>query len=330
MINTIYIEENVRQHTRTLNICNRFPQARKIICKRYGEVFNPKAQNFRLQKQNPALILAEKYKNFTLQAPAAYGIGAGRNYYFSHMLNCLYDCRYCFLQGMYQSANYVLFVNFEDYQQDILEICNASPDQAIHFFSGYDCDSLALEPVTRFAEHFLPFFSNISNAWLELRTKSTQIRSLLNIQVVPRCIVAFSLSPDEIARKVEDKAPSLIRRLDAMCKLQAHGWQLGLRFDPLIYQTGYKEQYKKLFEQVFSRIKVESVHSVSLGVFRLPEKYFKKIHKLYPEEKLFASPLHSNQKMVSYKTELEQEMMQYCSELLLSYIPESKFFPCRL
>jgi len=330
MIHTLYIEENVRQHPRTLLICDRFPKAKIIICERYGEVFNPKAQNFRLQKQAPALILAEKYKSFALPAPPNYGIGSDHNYYFSHMLNCLYDCRYCFLQGMYQSANYVLFVNFEDYQQHIRQICNASPDKDIHFFSGYDCDSLALEPVTGFAEHFLPFFADIPNAWLELRTKSTQIRSLLKRPADPRTIVAFSLSPDEIASKVEDKAPNLARRLDALCKLQDQGWLIGLRFDPLLYQTGYQQQYKKLFEQVFSRIKPESLHSVSLGVFRLPEKYFKKIHKLYPEETLFASPLETKQKMTSYKTELEQQMLEYCTEQLLNYIPESKFFPCSL
>ncbi len=330
MIDTIYIEENIRQHPRTLSLCERFPQARKIICERYGEVFNPKAQNFRLQKQSPALILAEKYKNFALPAPPNYGIGAEKNYYFSHMLNCLYDCRYCFLQGMFQSANYVLFVNYEDFQADIRQISKANPKEEIHFFSGYDCDSLALEPVTGFAEDFLPFFAEIPNAWLELRTKSTQIRSLLSKEAFPRCIVAFSLSPDEIAQKVEDKAPSLLRRLDAMCKLQEQGWPLGLRFDPLIYQTGYQQQYKNLFEQVFSRIKIDALHSVSLGVFRLPEKYFKRIHKLYPEEKLFAGPLETKQKMTSYKAELELEMMQYCSELLLSYIPKAKFFPCTL
>lgn len=330
MINTIYIEENVRHHPRTIKICNRFPQAKKILCERYGEVFNPKAQNFRLQKQNPALILAEKYKNFALPAPAGYGIGAKKNYYFSHMLNCLYDCRYCFLQGMYQSANYLMFVNFESYQQEIQNICKQTPNEAIHFFSGYDCDSLALEPVTGFAEDFLPFFAKQANAWLELRTKSTQIRSLLNREAMPRCIVAFSLSPDEIARKVEDKAPSLKRRLDAMGKLQEQGWQLGLRFDPLIYQTGYEQQYKNLFKQVFSKIQPESIHSVSLGVFRLPEKYFKKIHKLYPEEKLFSSPLVTTNKMTSYKADLEKQMMSYCSELLLTYIPPAKFFPCTL
>ncbi len=330
MVHTLFIEENIRQHPRTLAIIDRFPKARKIICERYGEVFNPKAQNFRLQKQDPALILAEKYKHFALPAPPGYNIGAKNNYYFSHMLNCLYDCRYCFLQGMFQSANYVLFVNFEDYQQEIKQICHASPNEDIHFFSGYDCDSLAFEPVTGFAEHFLPFFANISNAWLEIRTKSTQIRNLLKTAPNPRTIIAFSLSPDEIATKVEDKAPSLARRLDALCKLQKQGWQIGLRFDPLIYQTGYQEQYKCLFEQVFSRIKMDSLHSVSLGVFRLPEKYFKKIHSLYPEEPLFASPLETKQKITSYKSELEQEMLQYCTEQLLSYIPDSKFFPCTL
>ena len=123
MIETIYIEECVQHHPRVLGIKARFPDARTIICERFGEVFNPKAQNFRLQKQKPALILAEKYQNFVLETPKGYGIGAERNYYFSHMLNCLYDCRYCFLQGMYQSANYVLFVNYEDFQAEIRQIC---------------------------------------------------------------------------------------------------------------------------------------------------------------------------------------------------------------
>jgi spore photoproduct lyase len=328
MIETIYIEESILRHPRVRNIVDKFPQARKITCMRYGEVFNPKAQNFRLQKQQPALILAEKYKNFALPAPAGYGIGSAKNYYFSHMLNCLYDCRYCFLQGMYQSANYVLFVNYEDFQHNIRRLCDESPNEEIHFFSGYDCDSLALEPVTGFAEQFLPFFAMLPNAWLELRTKSTQVRSLLNREPIPRCIVAFSLSPDAIADKVEAKAPSLQRRLDALVKLQQQGWQIGLRFDPLIYQSGYQQQYRELFEQVFSRIDLNRLHSVSLGVFRLPDNFFKKVHRLYPEEKLFAGPLVGGQGMVSYKPELEREMISYCAEQILQFIPAAKFFPC--
>lgn len=69
MIETIYIEENILRHPRVIAIVARFPQARTITCGRYSEVFNPKAQNFRLQKLKPALILSEKYKNFALEAP---------------------------------------------------------------------------------------------------------------------------------------------------------------------------------------------------------------------------------------------------------------------
>lgn len=330
MIDTLYVETAVKSHPRTQALCQRFPQARVIECERFGQVFNPKAQNFRLQKQRPALILAEKYQKFVLPAPSGYGIGGQHNYYFSHMLNCLYDCRYCFLQGMYQSANYVLFVNFEDFQQQIREVCAQHPDVPVYFFSGYDCDSLAFEPATGFAESFLPLFAEVPNAWLELRTKSTQIRSLLHREVVERCVVAFSLTPDAIAGKVEAKAPTIAKRLEAAVKLQQQGWSIGLRFDPLIYQDNYRALYQALFEQVFSMIDTVALHSVSLGVFRLPEPYFKKMHKLYPEEKLFASPLQTASGKVSYRADLEQAMMDDCSAMLLQYIPASKFFPCTL
>ena len=107
MIHTIYIEDEVRDHPRTLKICERFPNAVKISCDRYTRVFNNNSQNFRLQKKNPALILARKHKKHVLPTPIGYGIGSERNYYFSHMLNCLYDCRYCFLQGMYLSLIHI-------------------------------------------------------------------------------------------------------------------------------------------------------------------------------------------------------------------------------
>jgi DNA repair photolyase len=329
MIETLYIEENILQHPRVEKICARFPRARKITCQRYSEVFNPKAQNFRLQKKQPALILAEKRQNFVLQAPSGYAIGAEKNYYFSHMLNCLYDCRYCFLQGMFQSANYILFVNYEGFQNEIRNICLDSPDETVHFFSGYDCDSLALEPITYFAADFLPFFEMLPNAWLELRTKSTQVRSLLQRPAFSRGIVAFSFTPEEIAAAIEDKAPVVEKRIEAMQKLQDHGWQLGLRFDPLIYHYDYQRQYQRLFAQIFSRVDVKALHSVSLGVFRLPEKFFKKMSTLYPQEKLFAGPLEKKQGMVSYRVEIEQEMMNTCTEMLLNYIPKRIFFPCR-
>ena len=119
MFSAIYIEKDVVDHPRVTSICERFDQLPQIVIDRYSEVFNRKGQNFRLQKQRPALILANKYDKYVLKAPDNYGISGKNNFYFSHMLNCIYDCRYCFLQGMYRSAHYVLFINFEDFGADL-------------------------------------------------------------------------------------------------------------------------------------------------------------------------------------------------------------------
>ncbi len=328
MIETIYIEEQVANHPRTLEILARFPDAMQIHCERYGEIFNRKAQSFRLQKKNPALILAKKYKGFVLPTPETYGIGAKENYYFSHMLNCIYDCRYCFLQGMYQSAHYVLFVNYEDFANEIEDKINQIQGK-VHFFSGYDCDSLALEPVTKFLDYFLPVFRNNPDALLEIRTKSTQIRTLLNTEPFDNCVLAWSFTPAEIANALEHKTPSVNRRIDAITKLQEKGWRIGLRFDPLIYSSEYKTQYQKLFAETLSKCTPELLHSVSLGSFRLPKAFFKSLQKMYPHEKLFASPLEEENGMFSYKTKIRSEMLGFCSKEILKYIPEEIFYPCQ-
>ncbi|GIT53918.1 MAG: hypothetical protein Ct9H300mP16_10780 [Pseudomonadota bacterium] len=95
------------------------------------------------------------------------------------MLNCIYDCRYCFLQGMYRSAHYVVFVNYEAFFAGMAGKLEAHPGEAVWFFSGYDCDSLALEPVTGFVSEMLSWLKKYPRAHVELRTKSTQVRSLL-------------------------------------------------------------------------------------------------------------------------------------------------------
>lgn len=327
MIKTIYIEEQLHSHPRVLGILERFPDARQIYCHHYGEVFNRKAQNFRLQKKQPALILAKKHQGMVLPAPPGYGIGANKNYYFSHILNCLYDCRYCFLQGMYRSAHYVLFVNYEDFVSQIEYKAQATKEDS-HFFSGYDCDSLALEPVTQFLKYFLPVFRKHPHALLEIRTKSTQIRTLLDTEPLTNCVIAWSFTPTEIANALEHKTPSVDNRIAAIKKLQHKGWRIGLRFDPLIYSHEYKTQYQQLFADTLSACQPELLHSVSLGGFRLPKDFFKSLRRMYPNEKLFASPLEENHGMISYKTAIQSKMMDFCRHQILAYIPKEKFYPC--
>jgi len=333
LIGTIYVEDEVREHPRTRAILERFPRSTVVPCARYGEVFNRRGQNFRLQKRRPSLVLAKKYGHLVHPTPAGYGIGGERNFYFSHMLNCLYDCRYCFLQGMYRSAHYVVFVNFEDFFESIAET-TAEAAEPSWFFSGYDCDSLAFEKVTGFVEEALPFFRHIPKAHLELRTKSTQIEALLEHKPFERVVVAMSFTPEEISRELEHKVPAVERRVRALARLAEHGWPLGLRFDPLIYAPEFRDVYRRLFDRVFEVLTEtggsERLHSVSLGPFRLPTGFFRTAERLYPDEPLFAGPMADYGGTVSYRRDLEEELVGFCTEELLSRVPRSAFFPCEL
>lgn len=326
---TVYIEKNILHHPRTQRILQSVKPAEVIECEHYKEIFNPKMQNFRIQKQNPYLILAEKQGARVFSTPASFGIGGHKNYYFSHMLNCLYDCRYCFLQGMYSSANYVVFVNYEDFMTDINTI-SQDTTATNYFFSGYDCDSLAYEPVTLFLKEFIPFFREQKNSILELRTKSTNVKELLRQEPYPHCVVAFSFTPDIISRTVEHKVPSVEKRIQAMKEVALKGWKIGLRFDPLIQHADFKRLYQELIQDIFAAVSPEAIHSVSIGPLRFPDKMYQKISKLYPADPLLAQPLYKEDNIFSYREDLEKSMKDSIQQLLKPFVPQTLLFECHV
>ena len=329
MIDTIYFEEQVADHPRALSLFERFPKAQRIPCSHYKEVFNPSGQNFRLQKKKPALILAKNSGKKVHSVPATYGIGGSRNYYFSHMLNCLYDCRYCFLQGMYPSAHYLLFVNYEDFFTEIKDLSDQEPTTPSWFFSGYDCDSLALENLTRFAESALSFFQTIPQAHLEFRTKSVATQVLEKHTPLENVVTAFSFTPQEISDQLENQVPSVSKRISAMRRLAEKGWKLGVRLDPIIDCQDFDKRYDSLISEIFDQVPSDSIHSVSLGPFRLPSPFFKKMEKLYPSEPLFAGNFEKRGRSISYPKEVEAQRIGTCRQLLLSRISPEKLFLCQ-
>lgn len=328
MFDIIYVEEAIKDHLTVLSIQRRFHESQVVYCNQYTEVFNRTQQNFRLQKQNPCLILAKKEGHFVLPIPEGYGIGTQYNYYFSHMLNCLYDCRYCFLQGLYQSAHLVLFVNLEAYEKAIVKILAQHPNEPVTFFSGYDCDSLGFENVSQFIQHFLPFFQKHPLAILEVRTKSPLTRPFLEHSVLPNVVIAYSLTPPKIHEAVEHKTPSLASRLQAMQTLQKKGWHIGLRFDPIIYTPDFESLYTHFFEQIFSILDPLKIHSVSFGLFRLPKPFYKKLAHLYPEDPLIQSDFLIRKNTVSYSADIEKKVVDFCMQSLKQYIAEKTLFPC--
>ena len=331
MIETIYIENQVKNHFRTKKILSKLNKNVDVIyCDHYGEIFNIKSQNFRVQKNKPALILAKKDGKKLHEIPKNFGIGGDKNYYFSHMLNCIYDCEYCFLQGKHMSAHYLLFVNYEDFFLEIKKKILENSTKKYYFFSGYDCDSLAFDGVTGFIKYFLPIFKQNKNAILELRTKSNQLNKLLKHEPIDNCIVAFSFTPENISKLIEHKVPSVKNRIKAMKQLANIGWKIGLRFDPIIPACNFAKIYDKLFQNIASNIPEESIHSISFGMMRFPKKMFKKMTKENSNKRLFSQPFENRNGIFSYNKKLENKVENIILKKLKKYMKKAPIYNCQV
>ena len=174
----------------------------------------------------------------------------------------------------------------------------------------------------------MPLFKSYPKVDLEFRTKSVQLEPLKSELPIANCIVAFSLMPKELAKRLDKKAPSIKRRVDAIEKLAAMGWPIGLRFDPLIYSKDWKQLYKGLLMDIMRRVPSESIHSISYGPLRYPKKMYQDITKLYPEELLFSIPMSENNGYIDYGVDVEQEMTEFLINNLKNYVEEAKLFQC--
>jgi spore photoproduct lyase len=146
-------------------------------------------------------------------------------------MGCLYDCDYCYLQGLYPSANTVLFVNLEDAFEQLRPYLGRDTLVA----TSYDTDTLAIESLTHQTREWLEFAAEQEHLHLEIRTKSANIKSLKLIAPNPRVTLAWTLSPQEIIDAYEHATPSFEKRLSAAQEAITLGWKVRLCIDPVIY-----------------------------------------------------------------------------------------------
>jgi len=302
-----------------------------ILIEHYKDLFNRSHQDFAAQKKAPSLILAKKTGTLIYQgAPVCQNFGREHFYYTSCMMNCIYHCDYCYLQGMYPSGHVVVFVNLEDYFAEVETLLAKHP---VYLCISYDTDLLALEQTFSFVFRWLTFASVHPDLTLEIRTKSgnpavfSQLAALYqeNEALKKQIIFAWTVSPEGLCKNTEHGAASLPLRLKALQAATQAGFSVRLCFDPMIFHAGWENHYSTLVDCVFSTISPDTLHDVSIGVFRISTDYLKNMRKKRPDSAIVQYPYITEQGVSHYGT-LSEEMVQYLKERLLHYLPEEKIF----
>ena len=319
MWNKVYVEENIQNSPRVLNILNKV-KAEPLILQSYDEIWGKSKKPYLHKRDSLNLFLAEKKGQLLKLAPDAYGQAGEPHYYFIHAYNCIYECQYCYLQGYFNTPDIVLFVNHEEIMEEMQKTLDSHPCTRVWFHAGEFSDSLALTHLTGELELYHAFCKRNPNAVIELRTKSVNTKELLNLEPLDNFIISFSLSPQKMGKTIDLKTPSTQARLKTMSDLKTKGFKLAAHFDPIIYQEEFKTQYDELLVQMKELEINPALQYLSLGVVRFTKDVYREVERNYPDSPIHSTPMiKSFDNKVRYNHPMRMWIMNTVKELALKH-----------
>lgn len=320
----IYVEKGLMDHPMTQRVLSRFKQASVIEIEHYKSLFCRSRQDYKEQHNSQKLIIARKTGQLVYKGAAVCQDFGNRNFYYtSCAMNCVYDCEYCFLKGMYPSANIVLFVNIEDIFDEVRELLKK---EAVYLSVSYDTDIMALDHIAGFVERWNDFVSENEKLTIEIRTKSSNLNMWDRLYANDRVIYAFTLSPQAVIERYEHGTPNLKSRIRAIKYAMDKDFTVRLCFDPMIYIKNWKEEYKELLDIVYSEIDMDRINDVSVGSFRISKDYIKNIRRNSGNSALVWFPYENDKGVYHYPRELTELMEGFLVDSLKEHIDEKKIF----
>lgn len=321
----IYVEKRILNNKNTLEILSKFKDVKIIEIDNYKEVFSSNNQDFHLQKLGQKLILASNKPNMIYKGAVVCEDFENDNFYYtSSIINCVYDCEYCYLQGVYSSGNIVIFIDIEKVFEEVEELYNKL--KTLYLCVSYDTDLLAIESICGFSEKWYYFIKDKKDLKIELRTKSGNIDKFLNLKPLDNFIIAFTLSPENLALKNEKYTASFKNRVKSIKKLQEKGWKVRICIDPLIYSDNFEKNYSQMIEYLFNEIDKEKVIDVSIGVFRISKEYLKKMRNQNQNSEILYYPFECVDGVYTYSDKTKSCMINFIKEQFLKYIDEKKIY----
>lgn len=286
MFKRIFIEESVKDLEYTQNIINHFPKVEPEYIDKVENIWGRVKKPYLQKRENLNLFIGRKEGQLVKEAPNAYGIGSEKHFYYIHAYNCIYECKYCYLQGYFNSPDIVLFVNHDEIISQMQSIANEYNDCWFH--AGEYSDSMALSHITNEWAAYWSFFKRNPTNKLELRTKSVNIKSIENLEPLDNIYISFTLAGHSEGKQFDYKCPSVKARLNAIQKLVDKGFKVGIHFDPIVYSEECFKNYEIVIEQLSNIISNSDLGYISIGVVRFTKPVYKEVQKNYPESNLLA------------------------------------------
>ena len=324
LFDNVYVEKGAADDAETVRILERIGCTAPQTIGHYKDVFDLKKNQ---ESCGRNLILAHNPgKHLYEGAPVCQSFGNEHFYYSPGVMNCIYDCEYCFLKGMYPSSDICIFTDIEETFSEIDELVKLYP---VYVCASYNTDLTALEGITGYVRRWCEKAEKTPGLSVELRSKCGRTDLYSELPVSESAIFAFTLSPDEIRDRFEKGTPDLSARIGALDAAMKAGFPVRICFDPMIYVRNWRQIYSAMIERVASGIDLSKVKDISIGTFRISDQYLKNMRKKLPDSSVAQYPYVNEDGYYQYPEEVRTAMEGFIRNLLVGKCPDVQVFDWR-
>ncbi len=238
--------------------------------------------------------------------------------------SCGFDCSYCSIQSFY-NQNRVIFN--ENFAKKLKEI-KLDPQKRYHIGTGQSSDSLMWGNKEGILDALFEFAKENQNVILEFKTKSDNIKYLLENDVPKNIVATWSLNTPVIIKNEEHLTASLEKRINSARRLADKGVKVGFHFHPIVRYENYLKEYKEIFKNLQDKFSPDEVCMVSFGTLTYIKPVLKQIRAREFKTKIYQMPLEDVEGKLSYPDSIKIEMFKTAYNSFESWHDKVFFYLC--
>jgi len=238
--------------------------------------------------------------------------------------SCGFDCSYCSIQSFYNQNQIGIDKDFKQKLQNL----ELDKDKIYHIGTGQSSDSLLWGNRDGILDALFEFAKKYPNVILEFKTKSNNIKYLLENDVPKNIICTWSLNTQTIIDNEEHLTASLDERINSARALADKGVLVGFHFHPIVVYKNYLDEYKKIYDRLLDQFSSNEVVLISMGTLTFIKPVIKKLRERELKTKILQMPFETINGKQSYTIEQKKEMFKHCYDSFRPWYGKVYFYMC--
>lgn len=322
----IYYEEDIINYELGKLLLSKYEKVPKTIIESHNNILELRSKQnseFLNLKQNLIIGIRKTHKYVENHKVSDYLVPYTSS-------GCSAMCMYCYLVCNYNKCSYMrLFVNREKMLDKLIKFSEKS-DKDLTFEIGSNSDLILENKITNNLVWTIENFASSKKGFLTFPTKFDMVEPILNIKGIDRVIPRVSVNPSEIIKHVEYGTSSLDNRINAINKLKAAGYNVGILIAPIILVDGYEKMYEELLVTLSEKLSKEAKKDVFFEMIFMTYSY---VHNMINKEAFLNTKYEIYNKDImtgrgkgkySYKMPIKENAKRYMLDLMKKYFPDNK------